>query len=46
MLELFVDGTFTEDIEEWQKELKTHCESVCTDQEETDEVQKERIVYF
>ena len=46
MLELSVEGTVTEDREEWQKHLKTHCESVCTYQEETEEVQKRRIEYF
>ena len=46
LLELFVDGTFTDNREEWQKELKRHCKSVHTDQEETEEVQKERIEYF
>ena len=46
LLELFVDGTFTDNREEWQKELKRHCKSVHTGQEETEEVQKERIEYF
>ena len=37
---------FMEYREEWQKELKRHCESVYTDQEETEEVQQERTEYF
>ena len=35
-----------EDREVWQKELKRHCESVYTDQEETEDMQKERIEHF
>ena len=31
--ELYVNGHFTEDKEEWQKELQRHCEGVHTDQE-------------
>ena len=37
---------FTEDREEWQKELRRQCEEVYTDQEETKEVQQNRIEYF
>ena len=44
--ELYVNGKFTEDREEWQKELQRHCEGVYTDQEETREVQKKRIDFF
>ena len=39
-------GNFTEDREEWQKELQTQCEEVYTDQVETREVQGNRIEYF
>ena len=39
-------GHFTEDREEWQKELQSHCEEVRTDLEETKYVQEERIEYF
>ena len=42
-MELFVDGTFTENREEWQKDLQRHCESVYTDPEGTKEVQQERL---
>ena len=38
--ELFVKGNFTEDREEWQRELQRHCEEVYTDQEETREDKK------
>ena len=41
--ELNVDGHFTEDREEWQKERQRHCEEVYTDQEETKDVQEKRI---
>ena len=41
--ELCVEGNFTEDREEWQKELQRHCEEVYTDLEETKEVQENRI---
>ena len=44
--ELYVKGNFTEDREEWQRELQRHCEEVYTDQEETREVQGNRIEYF
>ena len=45
--ELYVNGNFTEDREEWQRELQRHCEEeVYTDQEETREVQENRIEYF
>ena len=46
LFELFVDGNSTADREDWQRELKRHCEGVCTDQEETEEVQQGRIEYF
>ena len=46
LTELFVKGQFTEDREEWQKQLQRHCEEVCTDLEETKEVQECRIQYF
>ena len=44
--ELCVKGNFTEDREEWQKELQRHCEEVCADHEETKEVQENRIDCF
>ena len=44
--ELYVNGHWTEDREEWPKELQRHCEGVYTDQEETGETQKKRIEYF
>ena len=40
------ERNFTEDREEWQKELQRHCEEMYTDQEETKEVQENRIEYF
>ena len=44
--ELYVNGDFTQDREEWQRELqKRHCEEVYTDREETREVQGKRIQY-
>ena len=43
LTELYVEGHFTEDREEWQKELQRHYEEVYTDQEETREVQEKRI---
>ena len=46
LTELHVTGHFTEDREEWQQELQRHCEEVCTDQEETQEAQENRIDYF
>ena len=46
LTELYVKGHFTEDREEWQKELQRHCEKVSTDQEETKEAQESRIEYF
>ena len=46
LTELYVKGSFTEDREEWQKELQRHCEEVHTDQEETREVQENRIESF
>ena len=35
LAELFVNGQFTEDREEWQKELQRYCEEVYTDLKET-----------
>ena len=46
MTELYVNGPFTEDRSEWQKELQRHCEEVYTDIEETREEQENRIEYF
>ena len=46
LTEILVKGNFTEDREEWQKELQTQCEEVYTDQVETREVQESRIEYF
>ena len=46
LTELYVKGSFTEDREEWQKELQRHCEEVHTDLEETREVQENRIESF
>ena len=46
LTELYVDGNFTEDSEEWNKELQRHCDCLYTDLEETKEVQEERIEYF
>ena len=31
LTELYVKGNFTENREEWQKELQLHCEEVYTD---------------
>ena len=36
--ELYVNGNFTEDREEWQQELLRHCEGVYTDPDETRDV--------
>ena len=44
--ELYVKEPFTEDRDEWQKELQRHCEEVYIDQEETKEAQESRIEYF
>ena len=44
--EKYISGNFTEDREEWQKELLRHFEEVYTDLEETREVQENRIEYF
>ena len=38
LTELYVKRDFTENREEWHKELQRHCEEVHTDQEETKEV--------
>ena len=43
LTELYVKGNFTEDREEWQQELQRHCEEVYTDEEETNEIQEDRI---
>ena len=39
----FIDGEFSENREDWKKELQKHCEAVCVDSEDTDEKQRERI---
>ena len=44
--ELYVTGNFTEDREERQRELQRHCEEVYTDQEETREVEENRLEFF
>ena len=44
--ETAVKGHFTEDRKEWQQELRRHCDEVYTDQEETNEIQEDRIDYF
>ena len=44
--ELYVNGNFTEDREEWQRELQKRFEEVYTDQEETREVQENIIEDF
>ena len=46
LTELYVDGHFTEDREEWQKEFQRHREEVYTDQGETKEVKKKGSVFF
>ena len=46
MSELYVNGNFKEDREEWQIELQRHCAEEYTDQEATREVQENRIEYF
>ena len=46
LIELFVDGNFTDDRPEWQNELERLCGSVYTELEETKEVQQEGIEYF
>ena len=46
LAELYVNGGFTEDSEEWQQELLIHCEGVYTDPDETREVQENGIEYF
>ena len=45
LTELYVDGHFTEDTEERQKELQRHGDDVFTDQEETEEVQGKSIFF-
>ena len=42
LTELRVKGHFTEDRDEWRKELQKHCEEVYTDQEEAEEAQQSR----
>ena len=42
LTELYVKGNFTEDREDWQKELQRHCEEVCADLEETKEVSRKQ----
>ena len=44
--ELYVDGKFKEDREEWQKELQRHGEEVCADTDEARKVQEKRIEHF
>ena len=46
LTELYVNGKFTEDRDEWKRELQRHCDEVSTDPEETSKVQEERIEYF
>ena len=46
LTEQYVKGHFTEDREEWRKELQRHGEEVYTDQEETKEVQESRVECF
>ena len=46
LTELYVNWHFTEDREEWQKELQRHCKEVYVDQEETQDAQEGRIEYF
>ena len=40
------EGHFTEDRDEWRKELQRYCEEVHTHQEDTKEVQESRIDFF
>ena len=42
--ELCVNGNYTEDREEWQRELERPCEEVCTDQNETREEQEKNWI--
>ena len=42
---MYVKGHFTEDRVEWRKELQSHCEELCTHQEETKVVQERRTEY-
>ena len=42
--ELYVNGKFTEDREEWKKELQRPSDQVYKDLEETREVQEERKI--
>ena len=44
--DLYVNGRFMEEREEWQKELQRDCDEVKTDHDETKEVQEGRIEYF
>ena len=37
LTEFYVDGHFTEDREEWQKEARRHCEDIYTDHGERQE---------
>ena len=41
--ELFVDGDFSENRDEWKQDLQKHCGAVSVESEETDENQRERI---
>ena len=45
LTELCVNGDLTEDREEWQQQLRRHCEEVFSDPDETREVQEKRIEY-
>ena len=42
--ELYVNGNFKEDSDEWQRDLQRQCEEVYTDQEETREVQENWVL--
>ena len=44
--ELYVNGNFTEDRQEWHRELQKQCEMVHTDQEQTREARVKSIEYF
>ena len=46
LTELYVNGIFTEDREEWQKELQRHCDEVYVDALESKEEQERRIVKY
>ena len=46
LMELYVNGKFTEDRKECNQELQRHCEEVYMDPEETKEVPEGRIQFF